>query len=133
MARPTRSEQLAFTDQMLDTDQVVDLESVLTARSALPESSAAQAMTSFFASLADPTRLRIIAALDERELCGGDIAAAVGLSRSATSHQLRTLRQAGLVRSRRVGKQVFYTLDDEHVRLLYQQALDHALHLPKEG
>lgn len=128
MARPTRNEQLAFAQHTLDPDQIIDLESVRAARASMPDPDTAVAMMIFFQSMADPTRLRIIAALGGRELCGGDIAAAVGLSRSATSHQLRTLREAGLVRSRREGKQVFYALDDEHVTSLFQQALDHALH-----
>lgn len=132
MARPTRNEQLAFTQHALNPDQVVDLASVRAARSSLPESETAAAMTIFFQSMADPTRLRIIAALEDRELCGGDIAAAVGLTRSAASHQLRTLREAGLVRSRRAGKQVYYALDDEHVTSLFQQALDHARHRTKQ-
>jgi ArsR family transcriptional regulator len=69
-----------------------------------------------------------VAALAAADLCVCDLAATLGLSESATSHQLRVLRELGLVRSRREGRLVYYALDDAHVRLLYHQALDHVAH-----
>ena len=73
------------------------------------------AITDIFRLLADPTRVRIVDALTHGERCVCDLAALVGLSESATSHQLRLLRAARLVRVRRAGRQAFYALDDHHV------------------
>ena len=82
-----------------------------------------------FQLLADPGRLQMIYALLEAgELCVGDLAGVVGATESATSHQLRQLRLAGLVRSRRVGRTVYYRVADTHVRLLLDVAIEHYLH-----
>ena len=78
-----------------------------------------------FRILADPTRLRIIDALQRRELCVADLAAGVGSSESAVSHHLRHLRLARLVRTRREGRLVHYRLDDDHVALLVNIGLEH--------
>src|SRR5262249_7832580 len=76
-----------------------------------------------FAALGDPTRLRIVAALANRELCVCDLAATIGQSESAVSHQLRNLRALGLVRSRREGRLGHYALDDHHLTPLSRPAL----------
>jgi DNA-binding transcriptional ArsR family regulator len=82
-----------------------------------------------FKLLSDPHRLRIIYALVEGgELCVGAIAEAVGSSESATSHQLRNLRLAGFVRSRRHGREMFYSVADSHVRILLDVAVEHYRH-----
>lgn len=86
-----------------------------------------------FKALSDPTRVRIISLLVDQELCVLDLAAALGMSQSAVSHQLRILRDLRLVRWQRAGRQVFYTLDDEHVADLYRCALDHVLHMNVRG
>lgn len=78
-----------------------------------------------FQILANPTRLQIVRALAGRELCVGDLAAAVGASHSAVSHHLRQLRQMRLVRHRRDGKLTYYALDDEHVAQLLELGLEH--------
>jgi len=75
--------------------------------------------------ISDPTRLRIMDALRLGELCVCDLAAVLGMSVSAISHQLRLLRTARLVRGRRAGKIIFYTIHDEHVEKLMDMALDH--------
>lgn len=85
-------------------------------------------LAELFNSLSDPNRLRIISVLMRRELSVGRIAQSVGLSESAVSHQLRGLRQMRLVRTRKAGRQVFYTLDDDHVARLFQLGLDHVEH-----
>ena len=72
--------------------------------------------------------MRIVSLLSEAELCVCDLAAALDMSQSAVSHQLRTLRDLQLVRWRREGRQVFYALDDEHVSDLFQRGLDHVIH-----
>jgi ArsR family transcriptional regulator, lead/cadmium/zinc/bismuth-responsive transcriptional repressor len=85
-------------------------------------------LAEIFKALADPTRVRILHALSHAELCVGDLAAVLGMTESAVSHQLRLLRSLRVVRARREGKQVFYTLDDEHVTRLFQISLEHLGH-----
>jgi DNA-binding transcriptional ArsR family regulator len=81
-----------------------------------------------FKALSDPTRLRIVSLLAGTELCVVDLSAALGMSQSAVSHQLRTLRDLRLVRWRRDGKQIYYALDDEHVADLFRRGLEHVAH-----
>lgn len=95
----------------------------LRAEMVTPES--ARALSAVFKALCDPTRLRLISLLVRQEFCVGDLAAALEVSQSVVSHQLRDMRRMGWVRSRRDGRHVFYALDDEHVRDLYTQALAH--------
>jgi ArsR family transcriptional regulator len=73
----------------------------------------------------DSTRIKILYALFEEERGVGDIADTLGMSMSAISHQLRILKQARLVKSRREGKMVYYSLADDHVRVIFAQGLDH--------
>jgi len=77
--------------------------------------------------LGDPTRLRIVMALKNGEMCVCDLAAFVGVSESAVSHQLRRLRDLALVKHRRDGQTLYYSLDDEHVFDLIEIGLDHLL------
>jgi DNA-binding transcriptional ArsR family regulator len=88
----------------------------------------AATLAAMFRALSDPTRVRIVSLLAQAELCVCDLAAALGMEQSAVSHQLRTLRDMRLVRWRREGRQVFYTLDDEHVADLFRRGLEHAGH-----
>ena len=81
-----------------------------------------------FRTLGDPTRLRLLALLAESECCVHELCAGSGMSQPAVSHQLRLMRVAGLVRGRRVGREVHYSLDDEHVMELVTQARSHARH-----
>ena len=85
-------------------------------------------MAELFSALSDPSRLRIIAALRYGEIKVGEISSLAGISPSAVSHQLRTLRQMRLVRSRKEGREVYYRLDDEHVADLFQRGLEHISH-----
>ena len=86
---------------------------------------ALEGLTEIFRVLGDPTRLRILDALSRGELCVGDLAARLGVTESAVSHQLRLLRSARIVRARRDGRMIFYTLDDTHVLTLFEQGLRH--------
>ena len=95
----------------------------LTARLLAPPSVDALAET--FKVLGDGTRVRILDALSRTELCVCDLARLLGLSDSAVSHQLRLLRGMRLVRPRRDGKMIFYTLDDQHIVRLFAQGLEH--------
>lgn len=82
-----------------------------------------------FRALSDPTRLRLLSLLGEAESCVHELCAETDMSQPAVSHQLRLLRVAGLVRARRVGREVFYAIDDEHVLALVSQARSHAGHV----
>jgi DNA-binding transcriptional ArsR family regulator len=86
------------------------------------------AVAATFRTLSDPTRLRILSLLGESECCVHELCAGLGMSQPAVSHQLRLLRVAHLVRARRVGREVFYALDDDHVMELVAQARSHAGH-----
>lgn len=78
-----------------------------------------------FRALGDPTRVRILDALSQGELCVCDLATLLGLTESAVSHQLRLLRAIRLVRARRDGRMVFYALDDRHIVTIFRQSLRH--------
>lgn len=131
MARPRRTEQIP--DMLEACNAVCDTALVFEARGALPDAERTHALADLFSALADPTRVRIVAALNGREMCVGDIAATLGLSQSATSHQLRTLRQHGLVAATRRGRMMYYRLDDEHVSLLFRHGVDHVAHLVEDA
>lgn len=81
-----------------------------------------------FKALGDPTRIRVLHLLAQQELSVGEIALKLDLHQSAVSHQLRTLKNLRLVKSRREGKSVFYSPDDEHVMTILEQTIDHANH-----
>ena len=85
-------------------------------------------LADLFSALSDPTRLRIISVLLDGEMNVGEIAAQLEMTESAVSHQLRGLRQMRLVRARKNGRQVYYTLDDDHVAKLYRMGLEHVDH-----
>src|SRR5689334_8994525 len=86
---------------------------------------AAEELAATFAVLGDPTRVRLVDALAHGELCVSELADVVGLSESAVSHQLRLLRSLRIVRARRAGRQVYYQLDDNHIRTLLDQGRRH--------
>ena len=82
-------------------------------------------MAELFKVFGDSTRIRILFVLFEAEVCVCDLAAALGMTQSAVSHQLRILKQNKLVKSRRDGKSIFYSLADGHVRTIIDQGLEH--------
>lgn len=96
-----------------------------TARARLLAPTAARTLAGVFKSLSDPTRLRIVSLLAEREFCVTDLAAALEMEQSTISHQLRDMRAQRLVSFRREGQHVYYRLDDPHVRSLFEQGLAH--------
>jgi len=91
----------------------------------LTDAATVDTLAETFRVLGDPTRLRIVDALAHGELRVSDIAEHVGISESAVSHQLRLMRTMRLVRARRDGRCVYYTLDDQHILDLFQQGLRH--------
>jgi len=87
-----------------------------------------QSLADTFKTLADPTRVKMLFALLNRELCVCDLAAVIGASDSAVSHQLRILRTQKLVKFRRDGKIMYYSLTDNHISTLFKQAIEHIEH-----
>lgn len=92
---------------------------------AMPDDEVLYELADLFRVFGDSTRIKILYALHDQELCVQDIAAAVALSQSAVSHQLRVLKASKLVKFRREGKTVFYSLDDDHVRSIIALGMEH--------
>ena len=85
-------------------------------------------MAEFFKILGDTTRVKILFALDKNEMCVCDIANVLSMSKSSISHQLGTLRRSGIVKCRKQGKEVYYMLDDEHIKQVFEIAEEHIEH-----
>lgn len=100
-------------------------EKVAHARARLPQPDERGLLAETYRALGDPTRLTLVAALSQGELCVCDLAALLGVSQSVVSHSLRTLRQLRLVRSRREGRIIYYALDDAHIAALLTVGLRH--------
>ena len=93
----------------------------------IPEKETMEQIAELFKAFGDGTRVHILSLLVEGEQCVGDIAEAVELSQSAISHQLRILKQMHLIKYRREGKNILYSLADDHVRTILQMGLEHVL------
>jgi len=106
----------------------VHAKEVAQARRLLSDDRTYRGLADLFAALSDATRARIVHALVHQELCTCDLAAVVGVTEAATSQHLRVLRTLRLVKSRRAGKFVYYSLDDAHIALLLQIGLTHLGH-----
>lgn len=91
----------------------------------LPEEEVLYDLGDFFKILGDSTRIKILSALFQSEMCVCDIAALLGMTQSAISHQLRVLKQGRLVKHRKDGKVVYYSLDDDHIKHIVDQGLTH--------
>ena len=91
----------------------------------LPDEDTLDELEGLFKIFGDSTRIKILYVLHEGELCVCDIAAVLGMTQSANSHQLRVLRQTRLVRSRREGKAIYYSLADDHVKTIIEMGLEH--------
>ena len=100
-------------------------DAVETVRSNLPDDEFLYDLAELFKVFGDSTRIKVLFALFESELCVGDIAQVLGLSQSAVSHQLRILKQSKLVKFRREGRTVYYSLADAHVCTIINQGLEH--------
>ncbi|MBE7472540.1 MAG: transcriptional regulator [Anaerolineae bacterium] len=120
MARSPSSDRCAET--IIDEDKVRQAEQVLL------DGLAATRLADTFSALADPTRVRIISILLYTELCVCDLAATLGMTQSAVSHQLRLMRDMRLVKSHKEGRMVYYALDDEHIRDLFLRGREHVEH-----
>jgi ArsR family transcriptional regulator len=108
--------------------EAIDPERVALVMASMIDEATTLGLAEIFRALGDPTRVRILHALAASELCVCDLAAILGMSQSAVSHQLRLLRSLRLVRHRREGRMVYYALDDDHIEKLLAQGLDHVAH-----
>lgn len=95
----------------------------------MPEDFQIELAVSFFKTLGDNTRMRIICALKEEEMCAGDIAVLLDMTKTAVSHQLAVMRQMHQIKARRDGKNVFYSLDDLHVVEVMEKVFEHIYHI----
>ena len=100
----------------------MDIEAI---KAKLPNDEEIYDLSELFKVLVDQTRTKILTVLEIHELCVNDIASALNMTKSAVSHQLRILRQSRLIKSRRDGKEIIYSLDDNHVSQLFECALIH--------
>ncbi|WP_252247528.1 metalloregulator ArsR/SmtB family transcription factor [Clostridium sp. ZBS4] len=98
---------------------------VMRVKDLLPQEETLYDLAELFKVFGDSTRIKIICALFESELCVCDMAALLGMTQSAISHQLRTLKSARLVKFRREGKVIYYSLDDEHIKHIFDEGFKH--------
>ena len=105
--------------------EVIHEDTVNSLRSAFPKDEMIFDLADFYKIFGDTTRVKILYALDKSELCVCDISALLGMSVSAVSHQLRTLRESDLVRTKRDGKVIYYSLADDHVKSILECGLEH--------
>lgn len=108
--------------------EIMHVEMVEEALRSMPTEAYIADLTRFYKILGDETRLRICLALRNDELCVCDLANVLAMTKSAVSHQLKTLRENQIVKNRQAGKEVFYTLDDEHVRAVLEISYSHIRH-----
>ena len=105
---------------------------VHTALQNMPQDSETEALSAFFKMMGDPTRIKMMFVMSQGEMCVQDIASALDMTKSAISHQLSGLKENKIVKSRREGKNVFYSIDDEHVNTVLQIAMTHIKHNAEE-
>ena len=93
----------------------------------MPNTTLLYELSDFFKLMGDSTRIQLLWALEENEMCVGELASLLNMTKSAVSHQLKILRGAKLVRADKKGKNVFYSLNDHHVKTVLEMALEHIL------
>ena len=94
-------------------------------KSSIPDDETLYQLSNLFKMFGDPTRVKILSCLQVRDMCVSELAQALDMTDSAVSHQLKVLRTAKLVRSQKRGKNVYYSLNDEHVQTIVKMALEH--------
>lgn len=104
---------------------MLHVDSVKKAQKKMPDEKTFDKLIEFYKLIADSTRSKILFVLEEKKMCVCDIAYTLGMTKSAISHQLRLLKDNNLVKSEKVGKEVFYKLSDEHVTKVFSLALEH--------
>ena len=113
------------SDIPLCHDSEVHDEVVERIRAEMPDSALLYELSDFFKIFGDSTRVSILFVIDKGEICVCDIAEILGMTKSAVSHQLKILRQAKLISYRKSGKNVYYSLADDHVKDIVEKALEH--------
>ncbi len=113
------------TNEEIQEQNIIRLDTVENVKKTLPEDDEIFELAELFKMFADSTRMKIICALKEQELCVGEIAFITNTTQSAISHQLRILKQSKLVKYRKEGKIVYYSLDDEHVIEILMKGREH--------
>lgn len=106
-------------------EKAINVDIVNRVKPKMPEMKRLYELSDFFKVMGDSTRIQLLWALEESEMCVGDLAVLLNMTKSAVSHQLKVLRGAKLVRAAKRGKNVFYSLDDEHVKIVLEKALEH--------
>lgn len=117
---------------MIDNPEICEVENphekvIEKVRKMMPDEETLYDIAELFKVFGDSTRTNILTALFESEMCVCDIGELLGMTKSAISHQLRVLRQSKLVKARRVGKEVFYSLADDHVVKIFEMAIEHVM------
>lgn len=124
-SRTAEDRQAHNIDAPACAESLVHIDSVRRVQDEVLKTDKAQRMAEFFSALSDPHRLKLLSALAQQELCVCDLAAAVKMGESAVSHQLRVLRSQRLVKYRRQGRNVYYSLADDHIMTLYREVAEH--------
>ncbi|MGB3789158.1 MAG: metalloregulator ArsR/SmtB family transcription factor [Phormidesmis sp.] len=124
-AKKKTEEQAASVSAPSCETSLVNLDNVRQVKPEVIATEKAQRMAEFFSALSDPHRLKLLSALAKQELCVCDLAAAVKMGESAVSHQLRVLRSQRLVKYRRQGRNVYYSMADDHITTIYQAVAEH--------
>lgn len=105
--------------------EAINIDIVNSVQPNMPKMNLLYELSDFFKVMGDGTRIQLLWALDQSDMCVGDLAVLLNMTKSAVSHQLKVLRTAKLVRAQKKGKNVYYTLSDHHVRTLLEMALEH--------
>lgn len=122
----TKSEcRCKSTSKMQCDCEVIHKDKVEKAKNEMLDDDTLISMADFYKAMADSTRIKIINLLDKNELCVCDISAILNMTKSAISHQLKNLREMNLIKPRKVGKEVWYSLADEHVKIMFDICVEH--------
>lgn len=111
--------------KLLCEESCIHQEQIKESKGSMPDDDTLITLSDLFKVLGDMTRVKILSALLKNELCVCDLSEIVGMGQSAVSHQLRVLRGSKVVKYRREGKSIFYSMDDDHIRRLFEVALQH--------
>lgn len=119
------------SDGLVCDCNIIHKEVVENAKKNKPDKENIEKLSELFKVIGDLTRLKILWTLDNNEMCVCDIANVLNMTKSSISHQLAILREKEIVKSRKSGKEVYYTLDDEHINKLYEIGIEHITHKMK--
>ncbi len=105
--------------------EAINVELVKEVKKKMPDLKDLYELSDFFKVMGDSTRIQLLWALEESEMCVGDLAVLLDMTKSAISHQLKVLRLSKLVKTQKQGKNVYYSLDDNHVKMILKKSLEH--------